>query len=431
MTTPRGSTPTYTEELTVLLHRTMEQVVFEVPGFGNLKVPQFRQLYDQTNDLNTWLSVYASQPQLEDNLLTQLTSFLRSLLSAWIVDDHIGNGLCFLMGGASELEFIRFTSGLIRMAAILGPARSAGALCEWAKGEPVHYRSCAILYGSTLDEPLVMNDGIVFEKLSTFPEAASASHLPSPLHLEFNHFEPMGASKVTFDCIASPVFSQPGERAPTYERTRAFNVTPRDFAYIICEALSLMFNHYVSWSMLWSECEDLQVLGMLTGPTSSRRLANHVFWHGPKISPEHLVEVLELIIKRIDCQNSNQRLDRAIRRWMGSKRNGDLADQFIELRIALEALYNKKSTSGSGFRVASHGAWHLGSDFKERRQYQEALRKAYKLASGAVHASEVLDNKNNRDVLTEGQDLCRLGILKRLNESEEPNWDDMILGKSE
>lgn len=427
MTVPRDPTQTYTEKLTVLLCRTVEQVVFEVPGFGNLKVPQFQQLHNRTNDLNAWISVYASQPKLEENLFTELTSFLRSLLSPWIVNDQIGNGLLFLMGGASELDFMRFISGLIRMAAILGPVQSAQSLCKWVKGEPVRYRSCAILHGLTVDESLVLDDGIIFNKLPTPSEAALASRFP---YLEFNRFELMGAPRVTFDCIASPVFCQPGKQVPICERTRAFNVTPVNFANILCEALSLAFNHHISWNMLWSDCEGLQILGMLVGPVSSRRLANYAFPHGPRMSGEHLVQVLELVTKRIDDQNSNQRLDRAIRRWVGSKYSGDLADQFIELRIALEALYNKKSSGGAGFRVANHGAWHLGAGFEERRQYKEILHKVYSRASVAVHADEVSDNQGNRDVLAEGQDLCRLGILKRLDESEEPNWDDIILGKS-
>jgi len=28
------------------------------------------------------------------------------------------------------------------------------------------------------------------------------------------------------------------------------------------------------------------------------------------------------------------------------------------------------------------------------------------------------------------QDLCRKGIMKRMNESEEPNWNELILGKT-
>ena len=137
-----------------------------------------------------------------------------------------------------------------------------------------------------------------------------------------------------------------------------------------------------------------------------------------------------MLSKRDAEGHSRGSVDLAISRWMRSKRpDASLSDQFIELRIALEVLYLGGSVGELRFRLATHGAWHLGADFSERREYQQTLRDAYDLASKAVHAGDVENTRENRQLLTDAQDLCRKGILKWLYESEEPNWNEMILGQ--
>ena len=48
------------------------------------------------------------------------------------------------------------------------------------------------------------------------------------------------------------------------------------------------------------------------------------------------------------------------------------------------------------------------------------------IASTAVHRGEVGNTQENRRLLTDAQDLCRLGILKRIKEGGEPNWNALI-----
>ena len=114
---------------------------------------------------------------------------------------------------------------------------------------------------------------------------------------------------------------------------------------------------------------------------------------------------------------------------MRSKSRTNYPDQFIELRIALETLYLKGVDRGElGFRLSNYGAWHLGTGFEERQKYQKILNKAYGRGSRAVHTGEVKCSEEIRDLLYAAQDLCRKGILKRLEEGEEPNWNELILG---
>ena len=103
-------------------------------------------------------------------------------------------------------------------------------------------------------------------------------------------------------------------------------------------------------------------------------------------------------------------------------------DKFIDLRIALEALYLERLEGEMGFRLATYGAWHLGRSLAERREYRAVLRKAYQVSSKAVHSGELSNTEQTRDLLAQAQDLCRRGILRRLGEKQKPKWENIILG---
>ena len=196
-----------------------------------------------------------------------------------------------------------------------------------------------------------------------------------------------------------------------------------------CEALSLACNHCVRRKYSWPDFGDLQEFNLGIGHGVS---PSNVPDGGPRIdlSQEHLEQALDIQSKR-DSSQEKQGLGMMISRWANSKRpESSLPDQFIELRIALEALYLKDRSGEKGFRLATYGAWHLGTNFKERIKHHKTLLKMYKIASDAVHASELKDKdkEENRRLLTTGQGLCRAGILKIINEGREFDWNEMILG---
>ena len=80
------------------------------------------------------------------------------------------------------------------------------------------------------------------------------------------------------------------------------------------------------------------------------------------------------------------------------------------------------------FRLGLFGAWYLGSDLQERRNIRKKLVDVYDQASEAVHSGEVDFNEDNCQLLLDGQNLCRRGILKFLNDGPPPNWGDLVLG---
>lgn len=138
---------------------------------------------------------------------------------------------------------------------------------------------------------------------------------------------------------------------------------------------------------------------------------------------------LRRIIDSLPLADTKLRI--AVDRWRRSKFPGArLEDRFIDLRIALEALYLKdfanEHSQEMRFRLALIGAWHLSESLEERRTYRTVLRDAYDRASGAVHPGEV--SREAEVDLVLAQQLCRRGILKLLLEGAPSDWSDLILG---
>ena len=70
----------------------------------------------------------------------------------------------------------------------------------------------------------------------------------------------------------------------------------------------------------------------------------------------------------------------------------------------------------------------MSENMNERKKNFQTLLQVYKLASSAVHGSEVKTDNKNKTLLENGQVLCRKGIMKRLREKDAPRWNDVIMG---
>lgn len=46
-----------------------------------------------------------------------------------------------------------------------------------------------------------------------------------------------------------------------------------------------------------------------------------------------------------------------------------------------------------------------------------------------MHGGEISDAEDSHELLREAQDLCRKGILKLIDEGEDPDWSAVTLGK--
>ena len=119
-------------------------------------------------------------------------------------------------------------------------------------------------------------------------------------------------------------------------------------------------------------------------------------------------------------------LDIAINRWIRSKHRGfesQLPEYFIELRIALEALFSDRDTRKIRSSIVRNCTQFLeGTENEKKHQYDDVLCKAYKYASEFIHARRVITTQEHGETLSDAQDICRDGILKILEKKEIPSW---------
>ena len=403
------------------LRKAVGQASFEVPRFGTYSADDLRRL---SGDNPLFLSLATTH--LPEDSLNEVTSILPSLLNNHIVNDHVGDGLAFFLHGSAPLTTSRLALDSVRAAAIGSPERVARLLDDWEQGRPIACQSHAILSGVSIDDPIGLDKGITLERLPNSSNALIAK-LPSTIQFNLPVMDMAGAVmiKVPFQA-RSAFFRSTDPRIDQYDEIADSKILGATSFDSLCEALSLVHNAFVDWRILWSTCEGCKAFGddkrFVVWHTSSDRIIPTA-----TLSRESFSKSYELFLGSLGQKKAA--VDVAIRRWRESKRRADISDRFIDLRIALEALYLEGVNDELGFRLSNYGAWHLGENFEERREYQATLQKAYRRASQAVHADTLESTKENATLLVRAQDLCRTGILKRLDETENPNWKEMVLGK--
>lgn len=415
------------QEFADLLNNILQTATFDAGKWGKYTPAQIQQLYFSSNDINI-TAVHSAKPLVDEQLLSALTEGVRSILSAYLIsdEDSIPNKLTPLMGGVTKLKVSSFVQLLILAAAILGPFRAAQMLLEWAEDKPIRYWRHILLDGISVEQPLDLNPSVHIASLPGSSDQIPL-HVPSSLRFHYSDVTYLGRAKLSLEYETTFLSKLPSQDSIHIDH-RHTSIGIENF-YIdgFCEALALACNHYVSWLVAWSECGDWDVFRI--GGNGAMR-SSSLDHGGTNMSHDQLVQACELFALRQSIGTTARRLNIAIARWIQSKRDSaNFVDRFIDLRIALEALYLADTSGESRFRVSNHGAWHLGEDFGKRRAYRKVLRDAYDLASKGVHAGEIPFSQATRELLADAQDLCRAGILKRLRASEEPNWNELILGK--
>lgn len=92
--------------------------------------------------------------------------------------------------------------------------------------------------------------------------------------------------------------------------------------------------------------------------------------------------------RNLDDAKSRQLLI-SVRRLGQSVRHTAIEDAAIDVRTALEVALIRDSAGDKTFRVATYGAWVIGTDFRDRAAIYDKLVAAYGVGSAAVHAGDV------------------------------------------
>ena len=281
----------------------------------------------------------------------------------------------------------------------------------------------------TIDKPLTLEEGV---RLYQLPQSSNeiASHLPA-MSLDMHGFRAMvGRVALSIEGEAGPALYLPSKAASNSRNVEHIwaggqieNLSVDSF----CEAMSLACGGSIRWQFGWRDFGEISEFLDVYGGAS---FTNVPHFTNSTVFTQDQFECAREIHNLRNAKGSNKGgLDTAVRRWIKSKSSeSSFSDQLIDLRIALEALYLDNTEGELRFRLASHGAWHISESAEERKANFQTLLQVYKLASSAVHGSNVKNNEKNKTLLEDTQILCLKGIMKRMREQEDPKWSDMIMG---
>ena len=359
------------------------------------------------------------------NLVQEITPLLRDYMHE--ETRLIGNGFFLVLGGSISDAYIS-VEALARMLVVasakLAPQRVADLFIGWVGGAPLRVKEYAVLEGVRIEEPLADEDITVYSRKEESRRLALSSWAMP---------EEEDSVVVSREVDTAPAIYKPARKSwidieedPWVQPAlNGFRPKNTDVSWDrFCEAMALATDGFVGWREVWREWEEAnacQIGGhgseLTKGDFRRTRTRN-------LISQDILAETKEIEAKRERPNTMN--LDLAIRRWVRSHL-GELEDQLIELRIALEALY---ALGGRGIAaaIANRGAWHLGTTLDERKAHYDTLRKVYRDGSNAIHAHGIKYAIQDEALLDRGRELCRKAVMKILDNGA-PAWDDLVLGQ--
>ena len=428
-------------ELTELLEATLRETRFDAGPYGSLNASEMRALLARGGQTGRLVESVATAV-IPEARLTELAERLGRELEDYVEPgkQRIGTGLIALTGGAleqAEPTVPEFARTLVDAASALGSERAVRILRGWIAGEPYRFRMMMLLTGVRCAQPLVLEEGVRVMQLPTSSDELDSHLPPSLLRLGIGSVDFLGRAVLAIDGTAGPALHRPAPDRGGRPRRGIDQVwangaipclTTDAWRLRFTEALSLACDHCVRWTHVWRDVGDVRAFNRYGGSFESRDESAR----GERVDlrQEHLEQARDIDIQRHTNVQNRKTLDMAIGRWINSKRpQSTLADRFIELRIAFEALYLAGNRGELAFRLASYAAWQLGAGFEERREYFELVRRAYDRGSAAVHAGEVDSTPENRELLSAAQQACRMAILKRLVDSEKPRrWEEVALG---
>ena len=389
-------------------------------------------------------------------LMAQLVSKLRLTLEH-VIDpetDKIGHAfptetpsdsrLTARPDGLYNIEFASllpdFATAVVHASAIIGVEKTTELLEAWKRGEPVRIHMSTVLNNLFLTASLSPRDDV-----QVVPLALTTSQLPrvpTTGSIAAKHY--LGLTLLKLEISASPALFRPNaDERGTVESRSAEGIN----LDLLCEALSLQANRYVSRAHLWHDHQDAAAF-RLAIPDSwfqgGDRL-ERIHWTRESrdhrtgavtVAPHDDVSLVGLEQDQLRdtleaLRLADKQLRIAVDRWRRStRRYVRPEDAYIDLRIALESLYLKdfvnEHSGEMRFRLSLIGAWYLSADLDERRTTRKILRDAYDTGSKAVHLGEVQAEAHAN--LSGAQDLCRRGILKLLRDGPPRDWGDLVLG---
>ena len=416
-------------------HSKFETHDKQIVGWNSIRNAYRRRRWSNVN----WWIINLAILQIPDKPVKLLEAELAPILREYLhpKTNQIGNNLPRLTKTSIILAkptLFDFAKLMISGAVKIGSVKIADLIFQWSLGEPLRFQQNALLEGIDIDQPLKLKEGVYLRNLPR-----SESELPKTLPIiplpysKINADDFLGSTLLSVDCEASPALYRPTDEEITHKKFRdwsSFKLTGDNIPEMsfkeFCESMSLAGNGCIDWTLGWDDYGDLE--GIASNLPSTKSNLRSISYTRTKFTQNHLDDALSFQNARYRGRKIKGSLEFAIERWMKSKRQIADFDKLIDLRIALESLYEIGGQSEKAFRISIYGAWHLGETFEQRREYQKTLYQAYSDASQVLHAGKLRHSKNDPKLIEKAQDLCRRGILKRLHEKKPPEWEALILG---
>lgn len=382
--------------------------------------------------------------------VVRCTSFERLLGDLGILfEGHVGHALGSLLPGsrhttvtgASPEACVGFTGvmdlwSFLLIDANLGtPRRTATKVLGWTRGEHVGFETRLLLGLLRAPEPFNLANGIAVERLSSTSKDLKYQF---PIGVGISPSEYLGRTMLRIPCTIGPVLWKPGRVAeqrrgvPTesWQTDTGVKSTwplPRGGIHELTRALSLVCDVAVETPMIWTDYGEQAHFGQrhsYSNLGSGQPIPRSV--SESPVTARHLKEALRL---QLHLRELPEDIRTALQYWLKSKgRRVEVQDGLVFLRTALEALFLPAGNSGElTFRLATYGAWYTGRNRDDRRDRFNLLKRVYGAASGAVHGRGL--RSGDAALLTEGQEICRQAILKRIRSKQAPAWSDIVFGR--
>lgn len=381
-----------------------------------------------------WYPFMVTRVEAPEAHFTTLRNALTRFLGPFYDSDKdvVGSGVSYVITAArSRRDLDHFANDMVLAAAVLEPSQVAQYLDEWARGTPIQTTHIMVLRGLRLEqESLPLSEGVrlartpnnMTDLIRHFgPPATMVSpgmDMATAFALDGPAWSMLNATALCIDANHGPVFHTPGTtEGGLPDRKFQTDLNPD----AIVDGLALACDSPVAAIYRWKHIDQgLHAFrgtgGFGVGHGSSDATANAHTPHGPAVATPDNVGVARSIAERLtrdEGVTSETRL--AIRRWKHSGATWDVADQFIELRIALEALYADGNHEAT-FKVASRCARHLRAPGDGRRKLYDEVKRFYNRASAFAHGSATNGKKTDKTLVEKARSTCRDGIIKVLDE---------------
>ena len=253
----------------------------------------------------------------------------------------------------------------------MGVDSATGAMAAWCQGHAVEVRMATVLSGLYMGENVAS-----WGDIELVPLALSTAELPRlPMFRGDSASDYLGLTLVRLALRASPgIFRPHADGNASTVRSRSGNRINLD---LVRDALSLMTNRSVALSRVWLEYPSAWGY-CVSGPTSTygtdrpkpRPWRKMTSGSGATVITPRNDAITDSVCPREvhstigALQRADKKLRIAVDRWRRSMvEDSELADRFIDLRIAIEAIYLQDFTNERSqemrFRLAlaARGIW--------------------------------------------------------------------------